>query len=403
MNDAAKLDSTSNDGKKRGRSLKFKLACCSIILGLGIVTVLVIVFLWYAGHIQKFGCRFVEKDSSLGRRFNCAVGEIKEQGEGEYKYNVIDPNDQNNNSSEENVVDVVEKSSQSVVAIGVRGVGNEEDQIVGTGFIVTSNGLILTNQHVVSDRAAKYYVLVKGEEQQIEAVKIYRDVVNDIAIIKINKTDLAAIPLGDSDKLKAGQSVIAIGNPLGTFQGTVTTGIISGLNRDVQVGSEFSALQGQKYTDVIQTDAAINPGNSGGPLINSRGEVIGVNFATIQGASNLSFALPINKAKQRIEELNKYGDFRIPYLGIEYSQRVVFIKGQAVVGAVVLNVIENSPAAAAGIQKGDVIVNFNGKDLDDQSLSSLIQSTQIDQEIEVIILRDKVEQTLKVKVGQRGS
>jgi len=169
----------------------------------------------------------------------------------------------------------------------------------------------------------------------------------------------------------------------------------------VDVSGDTFRFSSKTHFDVIQTDAAINPGNSGGPLINSNGEVIGVNFATISGADNLSFALPINLVKTRIDELNEYGDFRLPFLGVEFQRRLVFYKNEGIVGAVVMRVVENSPAEKAGIQRGDVIVEYSGKSLEDDSLLNLIQKSKIGEEVEILLIRGDENVTVKVLIGDK--
>lgn len=196
--------------------------------------------------------------------------------------------------------------------------------------------------------------------------------------------------------------MIAIGNPLGTYTGTATEGIISGLHREVSVSQGFFGTTGSSsYSNVIQTDAAINPGNSGGPLLNLNGEAIGVDFATIDGASNLSFALPINLVKERIAELEQFGKFRIPYLGVQYQSTVAFVANQSVVGAQIISVATGSPAEQAGLKAGDIIVQFNGKNLSDNALTDLIQSVTIGAKADVVVLRNNQQQTLTVTIGER--
>ena len=185
---------------------------------------------------------------------------------------------------EESVVTkVVAAASPSVVTVAMNS-SNEilnnslqnDYQNIGTGFVISSDGLIVTNKHVVADTTAKYQVLI-GKDDKEEVVNIYRDPVTDLAILKINKSGLVPLTMGDSDQIKVGQTVIAIGTALGQFNSTVTTGVVSGLGRAITAGSP---LEGTENLDnVIQTDAAINPGNSGGPLLNSAGQVIGVNVA----------------------------------------------------------------------------------------------------------------------------
>lgn len=364
-------------------------------------------FLWYGGYIEDFTCNWVKEDSRIWNKFDCKSNQQVDPDlsvDSKYKYNIIkNEGDTVVTDLEEVVVDVVEKSAASVVSIGLVGETPDLDRIIGSGFIVAENGLIVTNQHVVSLGEAKdFFVLLPGDDQPLNVQKIYRDEINDIALIEIEKTGLPTLPLGDSDQIKVGQTVIAIGDPLGTLSGTVTVGSISGVNRDVQVASGTFNFQSKSFSDVIQTDAAINPGNSGGPLLNSQGEVIGVNFATIDGADNLSFALPINRVKSRIDELNEFGNFRIPFLGVEHKTRIVFFDDKTVVGAVIVNVIKNSPADKAGILAKDIIVEFNRESLEDNSLINIIQQSKIGEEITVVVIRDQKLVTLKVKIGDRS-
>lgn len=168
----------------------------------------------------------------------------------------------------------------------------------GTGFLITQNGYILTNRHVVADDAAEYTVLLTDGSQKSAKV-IYKDQQNDIAIVKIEGKNFKTTVLGNSDSLKLGQTVVAIGNALGEYNNSVSIGIISGLNRTITAGQ--SGQQSETLKNVIQTDAAINPGNSGGPLFGLDGEIIGVNVATVQGSSNISFSIPINQVKEVVK------------------------------------------------------------------------------------------------------
>lgn len=180
--------------------------------------------------------------------------------------------------------------------------GTEQKQVgAGTGFIVASNGYILTNRHVVEDTEAYYMVLLSNGSQKIAQV-IWRDSVNDVALLKIDGSGYSAVELGSSDDLKLGQSVFAIGNALGEYSNSVSVGIISGLNRSIEA---VSASGIEKLTDVIQTDAAINPGNSGGPLVDLQGKIIGINVAMVRGSQNIAFAIPVNTIKKAINDLLK--------------------------------------------------------------------------------------------------
>ena len=303
---------------------------------------------------------------------------------------------------EKNVIGIVEENAESVVSIAISQLSFSQGEglvdtssNIGTGFVVDENGIIVTNQHVVSDSEADYTVVTStGEEYEV--VEIVRDDVNDIAVIKIDATGLNAVDLGDAEKLSVGQSVIAIGTPLGEFSGTVTSGIISGLNRSVSASSDWFGATAKTYENVIQTDAAINPGNSGGPLINSQGEVIGINFATTSGADNISFAIPINKVTRRVEEYRAYGKFIKPYLGVSYqmiSEYEAIYYSDVVAGALVVRTDPFGPAYEAGIRKGDIITEFNGEEVT-TSLSQMIQQYDVNDDVEVKVWRDEAEETL---------
>jgi serine protease Do len=294
------------------------------------------------------------------------------------------------------IIDVVEDSKDSVVSIAIseltfsveEGIVDTTDNI-GTGFVVDKGGLIITNQHVVSDTTADYKVITSSGDEY-DVVKIVRDNVNDIALIKVDAEDLTPIELGDSENIVVGQTVIAIGTPLGDYSGTVTTGVISGLDRSVTTGASWFGDTAKDYENVIQTDAAVNPGNSGGPLLNTSGKVIGINFATTTNADNISFALPINIVKSRIEEYRTYGKFVKPYLGITYqivSEYVAAYYSDVVAGVLILRVDPTSPAYDVGLKKGDIITH-----MDDESVVGSF-STVIDQydpgdEVKITYYRD---------------
>ena len=294
------------------------------------------------------------------------------------------------------IIDVVEDSKDSVVSIAIseltfsveEGIVDTTDNI-GTGFVVDKGGLIITNQHVVSDTTADYKVITSSGEEY-DVVKIVRDNVNDIALIKVDAEDLTPIELGDSENIVVGQTVIAIGTPLGDYSGTVTTGVISGLDRSVTTGASWFGDTAKDYENVIQTDAAVNPGNSGGPLLNTNGKVIGINFATTTNADNISFALPINVVKSRIEEYRTYGKFVKPYLGITYqivSEYVAAYYSDVVAGVLILRVDPTSPAYDVGLKKGDIITH-----MDDESVvgsfSAVIDQYDPGDEVKITYYRD---------------
>ena len=317
------------------------------------------------------------------------------------------------------VTRVVEKATPSVVTVSISktstvvdprdflnqyfgfssGVGTTQkiEQDIGTGFIISNDGLIVTNKHVVADVTAKYRVVV-GKDEVIEVKNIYRDPLNDLAILKIEKSGLMAVTMGDSNKLKVGQSVIAIGTALGEFRSTVTTGVISGLGRGIVAGSPIEGTE--KLDNVIQTDAAINPGNSGGPLFNSSGEVVGVNVAVSQSGQNIGFALPINLVKESIDNFKTTGEFDRPYLGVAYKMvsKQMALLNDVVAGAYIQEVSENGPAAKAGIQVGDIVMEIDGQKLTDNDNADLIKilnKKKIGQSVEIKLWRDNQEKTVK--------
>jgi len=224
----------------------------------------------------------------------------------------------------------------------------------GSGFVVSSNGYIVTNKHVVNDSTAEYTVLLNNG-QKLPAKVVGKDPVLDVAVIKVEANNLKPLPLGDSSNLKLGQSAIAIGNALGEFKNTVSVGVISGLSRTVQA-------QGEILTDVIQTDAAINQGNSGGPLLNLKGEVIGINTAVALGAENIGFAIPINQVKGVINQVVQTGRISTAYENVKNDLNLTVDYGALVVmGDTGWAVEPNSPADKAGIKQGDIILEINGE------------------------------------------
>jgi S1-C subfamily serine protease len=276
------------------------------------------------------------------------------------------------------------------------------EQDIGSGFILSADGLIVTNAHVVSDTNATYKIVTQ-DNKTLDVVKIYRDPTNDLAILKVEAKDLKPIELGDSSKLKVGQFVVAIGTALGEFRQTVTTGVVSGLGRGITAGSPFEGAE--KLDDVIQTDAAINPGNSGGPLLNSVGQVIGVNTAVSQEGQNIGFALPINVIKEAIDQFNKTGQFVRPYLGVRYgliNQRSALMN-EVPQGAYVQEVLENSPAEKAGIQPDDIITKIAGTKMaveDDTVLAKEIAKHKVGDTIEVELWRKGETKIVKVTLEE---
>jgi len=285
------------------------------------------------------------------------------------------------NCDESVVVKVVDESTDSVVTI------SSDNRDIGTGFIISAKGLIVTNKHVVPDINAKYSVIL-GKDK-IDIVNIYRDPVTDLAIVKVEKNNLKPIIMGDSDKIKVGQSVIAIGTALGEFRFTVTKGVVSGLGRGIVANTPFEGSE--RLDNVIQTDAAINPGNSGGPLFNLNGEVIGVNVAVNQGAQSIGFALPINLVKESLDNFEATGQFDRPFLGVAYKL--------VSEGALIENVVLNSSAQKSGIMVGDIVTNIDGKKLATEKntvLSTYINRKRVGESVNIKIIRSATQIELTV-------
>jgi serine protease Do len=269
-----------------------------------------------------------------------------------------------------------------------------EPQDIGSGFIVSDDGMIVTNKHVVSSPQGKYQI-VTSNDKKYEVKNIYRDPLNDVAIIKIDPKDnpdieLKAIDLGDSSGLMVGQYVAAIGTALGEFRNTVTTGIISGLGRGITAGSPYEGFV-ERLDNIIQTDAAINPGNSGGPLLNSKGQVIGVNTAVSSSGQNIGFAIPINIIKDSLSNFNETGQFNRPYLGVAYRMisKDVAILNDLPEGAYVQSVVADSSADKAGIRRGDIIMRIDGKKVGEENeLSFFIREKKVGETIGISVYRE---------------
>lgn len=280
----------------------------------------------------------------------------------------------------------------------------EIKQDIGSGFVVDKDGLIVTNKHVVSDTDATYRIITK-DDKEYAVKKIYRDPINDLAILKVEAT-LPQIELGDSDQIKVGQFVIAIGTALGEFRHTVTTGVISGLGRGITAG-DGGALA-EKLDNVIQTDAAINPGNSGGPLMDSTGHVIGVNVAVAQGANGIGFALPINVVKESLKNFEATGKFSRPFMGVQYRMipKQTALLNDVPAGALIIEIVKDSPAEKAGLQKGDILVKFGDIDLttstDQNILSTSIAKKKVGDKVSVEYIRDGKKSSVTATLQEAG-
>lgn len=242
-------------------------------------------------------------------------------------------------------------------------------EAVGSGVIVSSDGLILTNSHVVDNGKAKNIKVLLSNKEEVEGKLLWNDPTLDLAVLKVDKKNLKAIEFGDSDKVQVGDKAIAIGNPLGLdLQSTLTSGYVSGLDRSITL------QDGNVMDGLIQTDAAINSGNSGGALLNAKGQLVGINTAKPQSADGIGFAIPISTAKKIVDKVAKDGTFEPIYLGITgYNVQIAKQLGMedlpTKTGVIVHDVVAGSPAAKAGVSSGDVITALDGKEID--SMNSL--------------------------------
>lgn len=327
-------------------------------------------------------------------------------------------------SESELITSLAENAGPSVVSINVLGpetrglFGDIQRQSgAGTGFIVDESGIIATNRHVVGGEGSTVTVTL-SDGTELDDVEIIGATPDgdplDIAFLKVNNTEgkeMTPLPLGDSGEVQVGQKVAAIGNALGQFQNTVTTGIISGYGRDIQAMSE-SGFGTDTLQNLFQTDAAINAGNSGGPLVNMNGEVIGVNTAVAGGgAENIGFAIPINDLKGLISSVMETGELKRPYLGVRYMNLTADYAYEYNLdvdrGAYILpgvrgqsgGVLPDSPAAKAGLKEKDVITHVEGNPVNERnSLISLISQHQVGETVTLTVVRNGQERKIDVKL-----
>jgi len=332
------------------------------------------------------------------------------------------------------VINAVKKTSASVVSIGliqkvplvepyyerkmfgefeivipqVREKGMEKKEIgSGSGFIVSQDGYVITNKHVVESPDVEY-VVYTNDGQKHKAEVVAKDTLYDVAVLKMEGVGYQPVELGDSDKLEVGQTLIAIGNALGEFRDTVSTGIVSGLSRSIFATGGSGQME--FLDEVIQTDAAINLGNSGGPLLDLRGRVVGVNVATAIGSQNIAFSLPINIVKPIINSVKKSGKIERPFLGIRY----VFVSVELAkeknfpfdYGILVSSseggeaVVKGSPAAKAGLKEGDLVLELDEVKIDkENTLARLIRDREVGEKVNLKIWRDKKEEQIFLVLG----
>jgi serine protease Do len=310
------------------------------------------------------------------------------------------------------VSDVFNKVSPSTVAITTKVVssssffGQQVSEGAGSGIVISKDGYVLTNKHVVPEGSDNFTVVMSDGKEYTDVKVVGRDPFNDIAFLKINGvSNLTPAVLGDSSQVMTGQKVVAIGNALGLFRNSVTSGIISGIGRPVQ--AQDSLGTSEQLENLLQTDAAINPGNSGGPLVDLKGEVVGINTAVAQEGQAIGFAIPINDAKNIIESVLQSGKVVRAYLGVRYisitpdnaSDLGVDQKSGALVtgGSGQPAILPNSPALKAGLQDGDIITAVNGQSLDStQSLSNRLAQQKPGDKIELTVLRGGKEMKIQV-------
>lgn len=313
----------------------------------------------------------------------------------------------NNLTEESAIINVAENAGKAVVEIQTRISSTDtflqqEQRGIGSGFIVNANGYIVTNNHVV-ENAAQLQVILRDGTRTFDARVVGTSPEDDIAVLKIDAQNLPTLNFGDSSKLKVGQLAIAIGSPLGQ-QNSVTKGVISALHRSLEVPDPANAGQTERILNAIQTDASINPGNSGGPLLNSAGEVVGVNFALeqAQAGPGLGFALDGNAAHDIATQLIQTGHVNRPFLGVSYEQldQTAATANGLTVGALVTDVQSGSPAARAGIKARDVITRVNDQAIDpSHPLKDVLRQYRPGDQVTLTIVRGGKTQTVKVTLG----
>ncbi len=283
----------------------------------------------------------------------------------------------------------------------------------GSGFFITASGLILTNKHVVADTQAKYTVIT-SDGKEYDASVVARDPINDLALVKINIQNAPVLQLADSSNLQIGQRVIAIGDSLGEYSNTVTTGIVSGIGRNVTAGGEGTSEQ---LEGVIQTDAAINPGNSGGPLLDIQGQVIGVNTAIDEQGQLVGFAIPSNDAAKDVQSYDSYGEIIKPFLGVRYvmitpdiqkQQNLPVGNGAWITSNYGINsssepaVVPGSAADKAGLKDGDIIISVNGAKIDARNtLTEVLKNFNPGETIHMSVLRGGKAMDVAVTLGEK--
>lgn len=324
-------------------------------------------------------------------------------------------------SQSELIASIAKDVSPSVVSINVQskaqvstleelfngGATSQTSESAGTGIILSSDGVVITNRHVIPENATSVSVTTNDGKTYDNVKVLARDPRSnmDIAFLKIDGAkDLKPAKIGDSTKMQVGDAVVAIGYALGEFENTVTSGIVSGLGRPITAGDGASSTE--SLTNLFQTDAAINPGNSGGPLVNMNGEVIGINTAVAGNAENIGFSIPVNDIKAQIASILEKGKLEVPYMGVRYVVLNKALKEQFELGSdtgawlkatgAKQAVINGSPADKAGLKEGDIIIKVNGEKVDeDNQLAARLSKFGVGDTVEITYIRDGKEQTTK--------
>ena len=313
-----------------------------------------------------------------------------------------------NSTQAVNMLEIVTKSIVGISKLSSTGGSilnnvKSDDLGLGTGIIVSQNGYILSNCHVTGEKYSNCYVTV--DENTYTGTVQWSDVNLDLSIVKIVANDLDYASLGNSSSIKVGESVYAVGNPIGyEFRKTVTSGIISATNRTIKIDENDST---NYISDLIQTDAIINPGNSGGPLVNATGEVIGINTVKITSAEGIGFAVPINVVKPVIESFKQYGSFEEATLGIyAYDGDVanyLKLKNRLNRGVYISKVISNGPAAGSDLKEGDLICSVDGKNLNTiNDLREFVYGKAPGDEIELEVIRGESRKNIKIALGRKN-
>lgn len=376
---------------KREKRKRIKRYCIGVIISILLVIILALTYLVYFQIDITTTPTNVSKQTTDVTKLSQTVEQIEKE--------------------DKTITEVIEQVNESIVGISkLKNSGTTiflEDGTselgLGTGMIVSENGYILTNEHVSGGKYSNCYVtLSTGKSYQGNVV--WSDSTLDLAIVKINSKNLPFVTLGDSSNVKVGQSVYAIGNPIGfEFQRTVTSGIISAVDRTILLEEEGSTSY---MEDLIQTDATINPGNSGGPLINNQGEVIGINSIKITSAEGIGFAIPINTAKNIIQSFITTGKFEEAYLGVfAYDKNIIpYLDSNLNLenGIYVVQVTFNSPAARYGIQEKDVLLEVDGISLNKMcDLRCYIYEKKPGDTVTLKVLRNNREMNMEVTLGRK--